>query len=110
MIVYAIIPPNDGKNRIFFFCIMTDYRYCPISTHQAQTIQLTYMLGPRRKQINPGGVDATVTQHIGQPHDISMCLIKSLRKQMAQVVGKHLGGFHIGGSAQLFHLSPDLPP
>ena len=67
MTVYAIISPNDGKKLYFSFLIKTNYRFRLISTHQSQTIQLTDMLGSRRKQINPGGVDALSLIHISEP-------------------------------------------
>ena len=74
---------------VFFACFVTDYGFCLPSAHQPQTVQLAYMFGSCGKQINPGGVDAAVAQHIGQSHDISVDLIKSFREQMTQVVGKH---------------------
>ena len=57
--------------------------------------------------IDPGGVDAAVSQDVGQLGDILLNAIKSAGKQFSQVVRKHLGFFYPRSFTKLFHLVPD---
>ncbi len=66
------------------------------------------MLQAGEDQVNSGGFDAGVAQHIRQLHDIFTCVIENRGKQMPQVVGEHLGGHHPRRFAQALHLPPDL--
>ena len=67
------------------------------------------MLRARGDQVNAGGLDGAVTQHVSQLDHIPAHLIKGPGKQVPQVMGEHLAGGHPGRLAEPFHLRPDLP-
>ena len=60
-------------------------------------------------EVNPGGFNAGVPQHIGQFHHIPAHLVKGPGEKMSQVMGEYFGGFYARRLAQAFHFSPNLP-
>jgi hypothetical protein len=52
--------------------------------------------------IDSGGVDAAVSQHICQLGDIFLGFVKCRSKQVPQIVREHLGGKYPGGFAERF--------
>ena len=60
--------------------------------------------------IDPGGVDAAVAQDVCQLGDVPFDAIKGSGEQLAQIVGKHLAGFHLRLFAEHFHPRPDTAP
>ena len=72
-------------------------------------VDLPGVLGAGGDQVNAGGVDAAVAQHVGQHGDVVAGAVKGAGKQMPQVVRVHLAGGHAGQAAKGFHLGPDLP-
>ena len=68
------------------------------------------MLDSCGTDIEPRRVDAAMAEHIGQLDDILLDLIKHTRKQMPQIMGKHLCGVHACASAELLHLPPYCRP
>ena len=68
--------------------------------HQPQPVQLAGVLRPGGQEIDACGFDAGMPQHVGQPGDVLARLVKRGGKQVAQVVGEHLGWLHPGIFAQ----------
>ena len=66
------------------------------------------MLGTGGDQIDAGGLDGAVAQHVGQPGHVPAHPVKGAGEQVAQVVGEHLAGLHPRPAAQELHLRPDL--
>ena len=66
------------------------------------------MLYTGRQQIDSGGCQAGVTQHIRQPDDILIGSIKGPGEEMPQVVGKYLSRWDIYLFTKPLHLCPDL--
>ena len=62
------------------------------------------MLPPRGAQVDPGGLDAAVAQHVGQHDHIPTGSIESLGKKMPQVMGKDLDRLYPRSAAQTLHL------
>ena len=91
----------EGQNRNFVN--MTKSR------HQPQLFHLPRVFGAGGHQIDPGGVDGGVAQHVRQLYDVAAGPIERRGKQMAEIMGKYLGVLYPGGSTQLFQLCPDLP-
>lgn len=68
------------------------------------------MLHPGGNQVDPGGVDGAVAQHVRQPGHVPGGPVEAPGEEMAQVVGKDLGGLHPGLTAKGFQFTPYLPP
>ena len=66
------------------------------------------MLRAGGNEIYPCGVDRGVPQNVRQLNDIFAGPVEGERKQVAEIVGKNLGGFHARFLAQLLHFPPDL--
>ncbi len=96
-----------AQERIFkaiqVFCLIPSLRNKP------QPFQLADVLHTGGDQIDAGGLDAGMPQDVGQLRDVLIHPVKGPGKQVAQVVGKHLGGFHLRVFTKRFHLCPDLP-
>ena len=91
--------------------LRTEDRFCPefcFLRHQSKHIQRFGVFCPSRDQVDPGGFDAAVAQHIGQLRHITADFVEGPGKQMPQVVGEHLGGGHPRYLADCLHLRPDL--
>ena len=67
------------------------------------------MLGAGGDEVDAGGLDAGVAQHVSQLCHIPAHPVETPGKQVAQVVGKDLAGFHSRLCTQSLHLRPDLP-
>jgi len=65
------------------------------------------MLRAGRAQIDPGGVDGAVPQHVGQLYDVAGGLIEGGGEQMPQIMGKDLRSRHARFFAQSFQDPPD---
>ncbi len=66
------------------------------------------MFGAGGHDIDAGGIDGAVTQNICQLGNVLFDAVEGAGEQLTQIVGKHLGRFHPGGFAQLFHCRPDV--
>ena len=80
-----------------------------VLSYQAQTLQLPGMLRAGGDQVDAGGLDAAVAQHVRQLRHVPADPVKGPGEQVPQVVGEHLGGRHPRPGAQGFYLRPDLP-
>ena len=58
--------------------------------------------------IYPCRVDTAVTEDIGELGDVLFQLVECSRKQMTEIVGKHLIGINVSLHTQGFHLPPDV--
>ena len=63
-----------------------------VLSYQTQPLQQAGVFRAGGDEIDPGGLDATVAQHIGQFRHIPADLVKRPGEQVAQVVGEHFGG------------------
>ena len=77
-------------------------------TDQPQPLQLPGVLRARGDQINPGGFNGAVAQHIGQFRNVPCGPVEGRGKQVPQVVGEYFGGLYPSLMAKSFHLPPDL--
>lgn len=59
-------------------------------------------------EINAGGLDGGMTEHVGEADDVPVFLVKLNGEEMAQVVGKDFCFGDVRDSAEAFHLGPDL--
>ena len=59
---------------------------------------------PGGYEVNAGGLDGTVAQHIRQLDHVPADLVERAGEQMPQVVGEHLAGRHLGFGADRLHL------
>ena len=99
---------EDRICTVFF----TEDRFCPefcFLRHQSKHIQRFGVFCPSRDQVDPGGFDAAVAQHIGQLGDIPAGPVKCSGEQMAQIVRVYLSGIHARRLAELLHFRPYLP-
>ena len=74
--------------------------------HKTQPFDLSAMFGAGGHNIDPGGINAAVTQDIRQLCNILLDPIKSSGKEFPQIVGKDLGRVHLGRMTQPLHLGP----
>ena len=73
---------------------MTEERFCHKLGDQPQLIQGPGMLGAGGDEVDAGGFDGTVSQHIRQMRQIFFNGIERPGKQMPQIMGKYLSGLH----------------
>lgn len=99
--------PGDANGLFLYGSGGTKCGFC--LCHQAKAVDLPGVLGAGGEQVNAGGVDAAVAQHVGQHGDVVAGAVKGAGKQVPQVVRVHLAGGHAGQAAKGFHLGPDLP-
>ena len=93
------------------FCLtagLNFYFVTILSGDKAQAVHAPNILVAGGGQIDPSGFHAGVSQHIRQLHHIPADLVKRPGKEVAQVVGKHLGRRHPRPFADGLHLRPDL--
>lgn len=76
--------------------------------YQPQPVQLLAVLRAAGDQIDAGGFNRTVPQHVGQLCNILARPVKRRGKQVPQIVGEHLGWLHASRRTQPLHLRPDL--
>ena len=87
---------------------MTEERFCHKLGDQPQLIQGPGMLGAGGDEVDAGGLEAGMAQHIRQLHDVTAGPVKGRGEQMAKVVWKDLAGRDPRRLAQPLHLRPDL--
>ena len=58
--------------------------------------------------VNARRVDAAVTEYIGKAYDVFLQRVECPRKQMPEVVRKHLWTRHSRAVAQLLHIRPNI--
>ena len=58
--------------------------------------------------IDSGGVDAAVSQHIRQLGDVFLRFVKRRGKQVPQIMREYLGGKYPGGFAECFQCFPNI--
>ena len=61
------------------------------------------MLNTSGHDIDPSGVDGTVTQDVGQLGDVLFDAVESAGKEFSQIVRKDLAWLYAGGLAQFLH-------
>ena len=66
------------------------------------------VLGAAGNNINPCGVDVGMTQNIRKLGYVLLNAVEHSRKQVPQVVRKHLSGIDIRFFAERFHLPPNV--
>lgn len=59
-------------------------------------------------EIDAGGLDGGMTEHIGEADDVPVFLVKLNGEEMTQVVGKDFCFGDVRNGAEAFHLGPDL--
>lgn len=59
-------------------------------------------------EIDAGGLDGGMTEHVGEADDVPVFLVKLNGEEMAQVVGKDFCFGDVRNGAEAFHLGPDL--
>ena len=74
--------------------------------HQSQPLYLPAVFGAGGHNIGPGGIDAAVSQDVGQLCNVLLDPIKGSRKKLPQIMGKDLGWIDTRRPAQPFHLRP----
>ena len=79
-----------------------------VSGDQPQPLQLPGVLRPGGDQVDPGGLDAGMAQHVRQLRHILMHPVEGPGEQVAQVVGEDFRRRDACLSAQALHLRPDL--
>ena len=65
------------------------------------------MFGAGGHNIDPGGINAAVSQDIRQLRNVLLDPVKSPGKELAEVMGKYLGFLDTRFPAKLLHLSPN---
>ena len=75
---------------------------------QAQGVQGFLVLRAGGDEVDAGGGEAGVPQHVGQLGHVPGAAVKRPGEEVAQVVGEDLGGRHPGRGADRLHLCPDL--
>lgn len=66
------------------------------------------MLHSGRDEIDAGGFNGAVAQHVRQLSHIAAGLVKHTGEQVPQIVGEHLRRCYLRLSADGFHLRPNL--
>lgn len=59
-------------------------------------------------EIDAGGLDGGMTEHVGEADDVPVFLVKLNGEEMTQVVGKDFCFGDVRNGAEAFHLGPDL--
>ena len=78
------------------------------SYHQPHIFELFTMFLAGGYDINPSGIDAAVTEDVGELGDIFFNAVKRAGKQVTKVMRKNFGGVDVCVPAKLFHFSPDV--
>lgn len=66
------------------------------------------MLNTSGHNIDPSGVDGTVTQDVGQLGNILFDSVESAGKKLPQIMGEHLAWLYTGSLAQFLHSGPNI--
>ena len=78
--------------------------------YQSHILHSPSVLRARRNDVQPCGVDAAVTEHIGELRDILIHFIEHPRKQMSEIVREHLIRAYASVGTDRFHIPPDICP
>ena len=78
------------------------------SYHQPHILHPPAMFFAGRYDIYSGGVDAAVTEDVGELGDIFLNAVKRAGKKMTEVMREHFAGVYIRVPAKLFHFTPDV--
>lgn len=78
------------------------------SYHQPHIFKSLTMLCAGGNDIYTSGVDAAVTEDIGELGDVLLDAVECAGKQVSEVVWKHFAGVYVCITAKLFHLTPDV--
>lgn len=92
--IYTNITAQHNSNYVVF----------PFLYYQTQPLDLSAVLGAGGHNIYSGGINAAVSQNVRQFRNIFLDAIKGSGKELAQVMGKDLGGIYLGRMAQPLHL------
>ena len=76
--------------------------------NQPQPFDLSAVFGAGGHNIDPGGINAAVSQDIRQLRNILLNAVKGPCKELPQIVWKDLGGIDPCCPAQPFHLRPNV--
>lgn len=76
--------------------------------HQSQPVEHPGVLLAAGHEIDPGGIDAGMAQHVRQFYDIGALALKNAREQVPQVVREHLPRRDVRRPAGRLHLCPYL--
>ena len=79
----------------------------PVSNHKLQPLNQPFMLHLCSHDIDTRRIDAAVPQDIRQLYDVLSHAVKGTRKQLPQIMRKHLAGLYPRLPADPFHLRPD---
>ena len=66
------------------------------------------MFGAGGEQVEACGFDGAVAEKVGELDDVMIGVVKTARKEMAQVVRKDFGGRNAGFFGKGFHFCPNL--
>ena len=58
------------------------------------------------QQVDAGGLNRAVAQHVREPDDVLADTIEGRGKQMPEIMGKYPRGLHASLPAEAFHLCP----
>lgn len=78
--------------------------------HETHRLHALAVFRAGGNDIDAGGVDAAVTEDVGELGDILLQAVEHAGKQMPQVMREDLAGIDVGLRAEGFHLSPDVRP
>ncbi len=81
-----------------------------LTPQQTQLLNLHAMNFSGFHGVNPGGVDAGMTQNVSKSYNILLCRIEGSGKQVSQVMGKDLFFCYMCPFAQGFHQLPYIAP
>ena len=76
--------------------------------NQPQPFDLSAVFGAGGHNIDPGGINAAVSQDIRQLRNVLLDPVKSPGKELAEVMGKYLGWIDTRCLTQPLHLCPDI--
>ena len=75
---------------------------------EPQPVHAADILNACGNEVNSGGFNAGMAQHIRKLHHVPAGFVERPGKQMAQVVGEHLGGRYPRPFEDGLHLRPNL--
>ena len=78
------------------------------SYYQPHVFKSLAVLCAGGNDVNAGGVDAAVTEDVGELGDVLFNAVKCAGKQMTEIMRKYFAGVDICVPAKLFHFAPDI--
>ena len=100
-----LFQPAENPVRLFMVHIRN---IDSVSEHQLQPFQLTPVFLSCGHQVDAGGFNAGMAQDVRQLCNVLVDPVINRGKQMPEIMGKYLGGLHIGFLTEPLHLRPDL--